>query len=86
MRYFIIFVLLFTCSINIFSQDINKLLFEFNEEYYYYDKFEKEINASWRFIFPPPNENSFGFVDFSVGIGYGIIPEFYYICWCRIVI
>jgi hypothetical protein len=79
MRYFIIVLLLFTCSINIFSQDVNKLLFEFDEEYYYYDKFEKEINASWRFIFPPQNENSFGFVDSSVGIGYGIIPEFYYI-------
>jgi len=79
MRCFIIFLLLFACSINIFSQDINKYLFEFNEDYYYYDKFEKDINASWRFIYPPPNENSFGFVDISAGIAYSIVPEFYYI-------
>jgi hypothetical protein len=79
MRYFIVFILLFTCSINIFSQDINELLFNFDEQYYYFDKIEKDINASWRFIIPPPDENSFGFVDISVGICHEIIPEFYYI-------
>jgi hypothetical protein len=79
MKHFSIFILLFTCSINLFSQDINKLLFEFNEQYYYYDKFEKDINASWRFIFPPPNDNTFGFIDISAGIFYGIFPKFYYI-------
>ena len=55
------------------------MLFEFNEQYYYYNKFEKKINASWRFIFPPPNENSFGFLDISGGIGFRVIPDFYYI-------
>jgi hypothetical protein len=79
MRYFNIFILLFTCSINIFSQDINKLLFEFDEQYYYYDKIEKDINASWRFTFPPLTENTFGYIDFSAGIGYGIVPGYYYI-------
>ena len=79
MRNFIIFMLLFTCSINIFSQEKDELLFDFDERYYYYDKFEKDINLSWRFLIPPPNENSVGFVGFSAGIGYGIIPEFYYI-------
>jgi len=78
-RNLVIFILLSACSINIFSQEKEELLFEFDEQYYYYDKIEKDINLSWRFLVPPPNENSFGFVGFSVGIGYGIIPEFYYI-------
>jgi len=79
MRYFIVFILLFTCSINIFSQDINKLLFEFNEQYYYRGIFEKDFNFSLRFVFPPPDDNSFGFIDASIGISYGVIPEYYYI-------
>jgi hypothetical protein len=79
MKNFIIFMLLSTCSINIFSQEKGELLFNFDERYYYFDIIEKDINASWRFLIPPPNENFIGFVDFSVGIGYGIIPEFYYI-------
>ena len=79
MRYFIIIILLLTCSINIFPQNINKLFFDSDESYYYFKKIEKDINASLRFIYPPPNENSFGYIDFSLGISYGIIPEFYYI-------
>jgi len=72
-------IFLLTCSINIFSQDINKYLFEFNEDYYYWNSFEKDINASWRFIYPPPNENTFAFLDISAGVAYGVIPEFYYL-------
>lgn len=78
-RNLVIFILLSACSINIFSQEKEKLLFEFGDEYYYYGKFEKDINASWRFLTPPPNVNSIGFVGLSAGIGYGIIPQFYYI-------
>jgi hypothetical protein len=57
-RNLVIFILLSACSINIFSQEKENLLFEFDEQYYYYDKIEKDINLSWRFLVPPPNENS----------------------------
>lgn len=79
MKYFIIFMFLSTGSINIYSQEKTELLFNFDEQYYYFDKIEKDINLSWRFLIPPPNENSFGYVGISVGIGYGVIQEFYYI-------
>jgi hypothetical protein len=78
MRSFI-FILFFTCSTNIFSQNIEKLLFEFNDQYYFKNTFEIEMNASVRFIFLPPNENSFAFGDFSIGIAYGIVPGICYI-------
>jgi hypothetical protein len=78
-RNLVIFILLSACSINIFSQEKEKLLFPFGDEYYYYDKFEKNINASWRFLTPPLFGDTWGFVGLSAGIGYEIIPRFYYI-------
>ena len=79
MRNFIIFLLLSTCSINVFSQEKNKLLFNFDEQYFYFDKIEINYDGSLRFLIPPPHESLFGFVGYSVGIFYGIIPESYYI-------
>jgi hypothetical protein len=79
MKIVVIFMLLCTCSINIFSQEKDEYLFNFDEQYYYFDKIETDINLSWRFLIPPPNANSIGLVGFSAGIGYGIIPEIYYI-------
>ncbi|MDR2924249.1 MAG: hypothetical protein LBU85_13045 [Treponema sp.] len=79
MRYFIVFIFLFACSINIFSQEINGLLFEFDPQFYYYGKIEKETNISIRFIIPPPNENTFCFLDISAGIYFRIVTGFYYI-------
>lgn len=79
MKYFTIFIFLFSYSINAFSQDLDKLLFNFNEQYYYYDKFEKDSNASLKIVFPPIHESSIVFVDFSLGISYGLVQEYFYI-------
>ena len=79
MKKIILLIILLFCCIGIHSQDIDKLFLRFDERYYYYDKIERNINASWRFLIPPPHENSFGFVGVSIGIGYGIIQEIFYI-------
>ena len=75
----IIILFLFFFSFNIFSQEREELFYRFDERYYYYDKFERDINASLRFLIPPPHESVFGFFCGNMGMGYGIIPEYYYI-------
>lgn len=88
MKIFIVIVLLFNLSVNLLSQETGKLFDETDESIFYYDKIEKDINVSLRFIFPvsksflfsrSQRNSFFGLVDGSAGVGYGVIPGYYYI-------
>jgi len=70
---------LFVFSINAYSQEKNIVPLDFNEKYYYSDILEYDMNIATQFIVPPPNKYSFGYLDFSVGISYGIVPRYFYL-------
>jgi hypothetical protein len=74
-KVFILSILLFSISLNLLSQETDG----FSDKSMFYNKIEKDINVSLRFIFPVSKLSFFSFGDFSAGIGYGIIPQYYYI-------
>jgi hypothetical protein len=79
MKSFILIILSLSISVNLLSQEIDELAGKTDGPMFYYDKTEVDINASLRFIFPVPDIGIFSLVDFSVGIGYGLIPGYYYV-------
>jgi len=71
MKRFFVFIFLFILSINVYSQNSDN-------DYYYFSRIEGDINMSLLFLISPPNENYFGFMDFNVGIAFGIFPKYLY--------
>jgi hypothetical protein len=78
-KVFIFTILLFSISVNLLSQEISELSDRTDKSMLYYNKVEYDINASLRFIFPVQEISFLSLVDFYAGIGYGIIPRYYYI-------
>ncbi|MDR2632554.1 MAG: hypothetical protein LBC51_02900 [Treponema sp.] len=79
MKYFVLIILLFNISVNLLSQEMDELSDRTDKSVFYYNKVEYDTNGSLRFIFPTPDTSFFALIDASIGIGYGIIPRYYYI-------
>jgi hypothetical protein len=74
-KYIVFIILLLNISAYLCSQE----KYETNKsiEYNFYREIERDFNASFRFVFPPPDPSTFAFVDFSAGISYGITSVYY---------
>jgi hypothetical protein len=83
MKRLVLCIFLFGISFILFSQEINDVFDTFaypdTLEIQSYNRVETDVNTSLRFIFPTPDIAAFSFVDFSAGIGFGIIPGYWYI-------
>ncbi len=79
MKGFFLCILLFSVSLCLFSEEMNAFSEGIDTSTPSYRKIDFDLNLSLRFMFPFPEYGTLILLDFSAGMGYGIIPGYWYI-------